>query len=231
MTDEVWQSFTAATWTDLAANLPGDSVRRRADDLSAQWRSKPWLSRLVSPRAAERRSRRGAESEAVVGQLLMTLDTDWYVLNDVPLGESGEQISHLVIGPGGVFAIAAELHRGKRIWVSGDTIMVNGLRAYHTPGCRARAQEAAQRLSACVGFEVAVQGVVAMVGVTQFTDREQPRDGQVYVTTPRGARRWLRQQPARLTPDAVDRIYAMARRSTTWQRTADLDAAWAEQSG
>jgi hypothetical protein len=43
MTDEVWESFSAATWTDLATNLPGDAVRRRADELSAQWRAKPWL--------------------------------------------------------------------------------------------------------------------------------------------------------------------------------------------
>lgn len=230
MTDEVWQSFSTATWHDLAANLPGDSVRRRADDLSAQWRSKPLLSRLVSPRSAERRSRRGAEGEAVVGQLLMTLDTDWYVLNDVPLGDSGEQISHLVIGPGGVFAVSAELHRGKRIWVSGDTIMVNGFRAYHTPCARARAYEAARLLTASVGFDVAVQGVVALVGVAEFTDREQPRDGQVYVTTPRGARRWLRQQPELLVPHAVDRIYAMARRSTTWHYASDLGATWADQA-
>jgi hypothetical protein len=171
----------------------------------------------VSPRAAERRSRRGAESEEIVGQRLLSLDAEWYVINDVPLADTGDQIAHVAIGPGGVYVVSAEMHRGKKIWVAGETIMVNGFRAYHTRTSRAMALRTQQLLTDAVGFEVPVFGIVAVVGAVQFTVRDQPRDGKVYVTTSRGARRWLRQQPTRLNDQAVERIFAMARRSTTWQ--------------
>ena len=102
MTDEVWQSFAAATWTDLAANLPGQAVRRQADELYAQWRAKPLVARWLTPRAAERRWRRGAEGEEVVARRLAALDSSWHVLHSVPVGNRDSDIDHVVIGPGGV---------------------------------------------------------------------------------------------------------------------------------
>lgn len=216
MTDDVWQSFATATWQDLAANLPGDAVRRRADELAAQWQARGRLSRMLLPRTAERRWRRGAEGEEIVGQRLSTLDVGWYLLNDVPLADSGIRIAHLVIGPGGVFVVTPALHRGKGVYVSGETTLVNGFRQYHTRTSRSIASRVASELTRSVGFDVDVSAVVAFVSVRELVVREQPRDGRVYVTTARGARRWIRQQPDRLAPQAVERLFAMARRSTTW---------------
>lgn len=216
MTDDVWQSFSAATWTDLAATAPGAAVRRRADELAAQRQSRGRLSRLVLPRTAERRWRRGAEGEEIVGQRLSTLDVGWYLLNDIPLPDTGGVISHLLIGPNGVFVVQPALHRDKKVYVSGETTLVNGFRHYHTRTSRALASIVARQLTASVGFDVDVMAVVAMTNAREMIVREQPRDGRVHVTTAKGARAWVRQQPECLSPPAVERIFAMARRSTTW---------------
>lgn len=221
MTDEVWQSFAAATWTDLAANLPGQAVRRQADELYAQWRAKPLLPRLLTPRTAERRWRRGAEGEEVVARRLTALDPTWRVLHTVPLGDRTTEIDHVVIGAGGVFTVHAHNHPGKKIWSCGDIVMVNGFRHPHVRHARHDADLASRLLSASVGFDVPVKALVVVVGTVKATVKEQPRDGAVVVSTPRAGRRWIQRHAPVLSPEAVERIYAMARRSSTWTMSAD----------
>lgn len=216
MTDDVWESFATAGWTDLADNLPGAAVRQQADELYAQWRAKPAMSRLFTPRATERSWRRGAEGEELVARQLSALDSTWRVLHAVPIGRRESDLDQLVIGPGGVFTISAKNHPGKKIWVSGDILMVNGFRQPYIRDSRYKAVRAAQLLSSAVGFEVPAIAVVVLVGTSKETVKEQPRDESVYVSTPRAARRWIQRQPIVLSGEAVERIYAMARRSSTW---------------
>jgi hypothetical protein len=216
MTDDVWESFATASWSDLAENLPGEAVRRQADRLHAEWRAKPLLSRLVSPRTAEKSWRRGAEAEEYVALKLSALDSSWRILHSVAVGRRGTDIDHIVIGPGGVFTISSRSHPGKKVWVSGDILMVNGFRQQYIRDSRYKAARATKLLSGSVGFDVPVTGIVVLVGTAKETFKEQPRDGTVHVSTPRAARRWIQRQPISLSAEAVDRIYAMARRSSTW---------------
>lgn len=216
MTDDLWARFATTGWDDLALNRPGEAVRRKADELHAQWRAKPLLTRLFTPRTAERSWRRGAEGEELVARRLAPLGASWHVLHAVPVGDRDADIDHLVIGPTGVFTINAKNHQGKRIWVSGDILMVNGFRQPHVRNARYEAQRASRLISGCVGFEVPVRGLVVLVGTASETVKEQPRDGAVLVATPRAARRWIQRQPEVLSEAAVERVYAMARRSTTW---------------
>lgn len=215
--DEVWDHFAAASWVDLAANQPGARIRNRANDLAARWEARGALSRLLRPRATERRTLRGAEGAEVVGKGLSTLDVGWYLLNDVPLPDLGREIAHVLIGPGGVFVVTPASHPGKKVYVTGETTLVNGFRHYTTRTSRSLAARVAQQLTRSVGFEVDVTAIVAVVSAKELVVREQPRDGRVYVTTAPGARTWVRQQPEELGSDAVERIFAMARRSTTWE--------------
>jgi hypothetical protein len=216
MTDGLWETSACASWFDLAENLPGETVRRHADQLHAQWCAKPLFTRLVTPRTAEMNWRRCAEAEEYVALKLSALDSSWRMLHSVAVGRRGTDIDHVVIGPGGVFTVSSRNHQGKKVWVSGDILMVNGFRQPAIRDSRYKADRASRLLSNAVGFHVEVQGVVVLVGTIKETIKEQPRDGAVHVSTPRTARRWIQHQPSRLTPDVVDRIYAMARRSSTW---------------
>lgn len=216
MTDEVWESFACAAWVDLAVNAPGARIRNRANELAARWEARGPLRRLLT-RSVERRTLRGAEGAEIVGQRLATMDVGWYLLNDVPLPDLGREIAHLLIGPGGVYVVSPASHPGKKVYVSGETTLVNGFRHYSTRTSRALAARAADQLTRSVGFDVDVTAVVAVVSARELLIREQPRDGRVRVAGVHDALKWLRRQPEHLAPEAVERIFSMARRSTTWE--------------
>lgn len=222
MTDEVWESFAGSAWVDLAANPPGARIRNRANELAARWESRGTLSRLLHPRSSERRTARGAEGAEIVGQRLNALDVGWCLLNDVPLPDLGREIAHLLIGPGGVYVVTPASHPGKKVYVSGETMLVNGFRHYTTRTSRALAARASQQLTRSVGFDVDVTAVVVFVSARDLLVREQPRDGRVHVTSVGDVHKWVREQPETLSHHAIDRIYSMARRSTTW----DNQDAW-----
>ena len=190
MTDDVWESFATASWHDLAVNLPGDVVRRRADELAAQWQSRGKLSRLLMPRIAERRWRRGAEGAGDRRQRLSTLDVGWYLLNDVPLPDLGARDRPPADRPRwGLRRHSRRSHPGKKVYVSGETTLVNGFRHYHDADQQVAGRtRVAQQLTRSVGFDVEVTAIVAVVSAKELLVREQPRDGRVHVTSARGAR-------------------------------------------
>lgn len=223
MTEKAWPDLANDGWGDLADNLPGEALRRHADRLHAEWRGKPLLARAFTPRTAERNWRRAAEAEEVLALKLSALDARWRVLHSVAVGRRAGDIDHLVIGPGGVFTMSARSHLGRKAWVSGDILMVNGFRQPAVRDSRYKAARASAALSAAVGFDVPVVGVVVLVGTVKETVKEQPRDGQVVVTTASDARRLLQRQPERWSDRAVEQVYDAARRPQTW--TAATSAA------
>jgi len=55
------------------------------------------------------------------------LDKVWSVFHDIQIDARGRNVDHLVIGPGGVFCLNAKNLAG-RVWVGGNTFLVNGCR-------------------------------------------------------------------------------------------------------
>src|ERR1700712_3858316 len=66
----------------------------------------------------------GALGEIEVGRMLSELGTDWFVRHAVPIGAGTKDVDHLVIGPGGVFAINTKHHEGASVWIGDHTIRV-----------------------------------------------------------------------------------------------------------
>jgi hypothetical protein len=77
---------------------------------------------------------------------------------------AGECIDHLVIGPPGVFTLNAKNHPGAKIWIGGDTFMVNGRRQPYFCNSRFEAQRAATLLSTATGVPVVAVGVIVPLG-------------------------------------------------------------------
>lgn len=213
-------------WTDLAAHLPGQLTRERAEE---EWevrkeaypiRSR--LGRLLNVHTDERAWRIGADGEEAVGDQLGKLarkNPRWHVLHAVPVGERGSDIDHLVVGPAGIFTINAKHHPDAKIWVGKDQLRVNGHVEPYIRNSRFEAKRASRLLSAAVGFEVAVDALVILFGVKDITIKTEPgeKDGStVHVKYRRQVVRWLGKQPTRLTDDQVEAVYEQARRSTTW---------------
>ena len=176
--------------------------------------------RSTKPRTGESWSRPlavGGE-EKVAAQLEKGLckDPRWRLLHAVRGGERGSDIDHVVIGPGGVFTINAKHHPDAKIWVRGDTFMVNGHRQPYIRNSRHEAKRAAGLLSASCGFPVEVAGVVVPVRAADVAVKKAPDD--VFVGSRAQVSRWLRRCPEVLRADAIEAIFATAtaRRSTTW---------------
>jgi hypothetical protein len=128
---------------------------------------------------------------------------------------NGSDIDHLVIGPRGVFTLSAKHHQGAKVWVGGDTVMVNGQRQPYVRNSRHEATRASRLLTAACGFPVAVTGVVVLVGADDIKFKTPP-DGVCTVTRFQLAR-WLRSQALALDASTAAAIFKAARRSVTWQ--------------
>lgn len=181
---------------DLSSNRAGALVREQALALKQAAPVRAFLQRALGVHSDERSWRIGAVGEEkVAAQLekLLRKDPRWRILHAVRVGERGSDIDHVVIGPGGVFTINAKHHPGAKIWVGGDTFMVNGQRQPYIRNSRHEAKRAARLLSATCGFPVEVARIVVPVRADDVAVKQAP-DGVFVVPRARVAR-WLRKRP------------------------------------
>lgn len=160
----------------------------------------------------ERAWRRGAEGEEAVGRKLAKLDDRWTVLHDLPLNEKGSNLDHLVIGPGGVFALNTKKVRGK-IWVGERMVMINGQRTSYLRTARWEARTVADLLSTAVGHTVDVRPALVFVG-GELVIKQRPSD--VAITTNWTINRWLKSQLNVLDPNPLAAVQRSARLARTW---------------
>ena len=208
-------------WEDLAERLPGAAARAEALRLRRAKPVRTALARVLRVHTDERAWRIGADGEEKVAVRLVKLakrDPRWRFLHAVPVGERGSDIDHLIIGPPGVFTINAKHHPGAKIWIGGDTFMVNGHRHPYVRNSRFEAKRAARLLSVATGLSVVAVGVVVPVGAAEIRVKKLPVD--VKVVNRMRLVRWLESLPALLTPEHIEALYSAARRSTTWRPTA-----------
>ena len=202
-------------WRDVGARRAGEAV---AEQAAAERKAAPvrtMAARLFGVHTSERAWRVGAAGERKVASRLEQLGESWQVLHAVPVGDRGSDIDHVVIGPGGVFTINAKHHPDARVWVGGNTFMVNGHRQPYVRNARHEAHRASRLLSAAASTHVKVAGVIAVVGAHKgLAVKSQPDD--VYVVARKEIAAWLKGMPQRLDPDQVELIVRVARRSDTW---------------
>ncbi|MEU6811300.1 nuclease-related domain-containing protein [Streptomyces sp. NPDC046831] len=183
---------------DLAPNRPGEAL------LIALEREPGSVPRLrPDPR------RRALLAEQTVGEALDRLDgAGWRTLHSVPL-PGGDRIHHLVIGPGGLFAVHAVYARRQRVLVADPMV---------TPG-RRRPEPLLRRVRACAdrasyALTAEVRPLLALAG---------PAD--LRLTTPAHGVRILTDTDLPnlsrlggvLKPADVEALHATARDRGTWQ--------------
>jgi hypothetical protein len=146
---------------------------------------------------------------------LARLGPDWRVLDDLPTGRHG-RLEHLVIGPGGVFAVTACHDARNTICLGSESLLVGGSRIHHGRISRDVGAEVSACLSESIGYAIPVTALVVIVGDRRFVVPPQDDDAVVRVTTPTGGVRWMRRCGTRWTAYAVERIYAAASDPATW---------------
>lgn len=199
--------------SDLTNNRPGESARRRADELRAAAPRRAMLARLLNVKTDERAYRKGSKGEEEVARRLQALGSEWHVLHAIQVRESGTDIDHLVIGPPGVFSLNTKNHLHANVWVADKVIMVNGQKVPYLRNSKSEASRATKTLSASCGFPVKVRPVIVIMA-SSLTFKGRPID--VDVVARKRIVAWLKNRPTTLTTDHVARIYESARLSSTW---------------
>lgn len=191
----------------------GDTlVRRRADDLRAAEPVRTRFARFLGLLTDERASNRGANGELVSGWWLGRLPEGWHVINEVPVGDAGANVDHVVVGPSGVFTINTKNLSGK-VWVGPKSILYNRRSTDFLPRASAEARRASRLLAAAVGRPVDVRGVLAIL-CDDWTIKQRP--AEVYVDATRGVKDWMVRQPVVLRSSEVLELAAAASRPRTW---------------
>ena len=217
--EQLAEATTEPVWEDLVQRRAGQAAREQAMALKDAAPVRTFLARLLGVHTDERAWRIGADGEEKVAAQLANLvknDPRWRVLHAVPVGENGSDIDHVVIGPAGVFTLNAKHHPGAKIWVAGTTFMVNGQKQPYLRNSRHEAARAAKLLTAAAGVAVHVVGVVVPVGAQDIVIKTAPEGAHIVYR--RALAKWLGRQPDLLEQGIVDRIFEVARRSTTWLR-------------
>jgi hypothetical protein len=211
------QAVVERPWLDLATNHAGAMAREQAQAASDAAPVRTVLARVLGVHTDERAWRLGADGEERVAAQLGKVakkDGRWRFLHAIPVGDRGSDIDHLVIGPGGVFTVNAKQHPRAKIWVGGNTFMINGNRVPYIRNSRHEAARAAKLLSSAVGFPVHVEGLIVTVKAAEVAVKSQP-EGVCVVPRMRVAR-WLLRHGDIYSLEALDAIFEAARRSTTW---------------
>ena len=190
--------------------------RRRGTSATARelGAARPFLTRLARlvDVLTEERAWPSRAGERVTGWWLGRFPEGWHVFHDVPAGDDGATIDHLVIGPSGVFTISTKDLTGK-VWVGAKSILHNRRRTDFLPKASAEARQASRLLTSAVGRPVEVRGVLAIL-CDDWTVKQRPAD--VYVDATRGAKDWMLRQPAVLRTHEVLELARAASTPATW---------------
>ncbi len=220
--------WPAPTLTDAAPHKTGESARAQAEsepDFTQSIERQPrrpvgnllTTARRLSSRS-ERAERAAAREEQKIEDELADLPAGWFILHSIAIGEFDEHgcdIDHLVIGPGGVFALHLDHQPAAKVWVSEHKVTINGRDTDHLRRARFAARRSTRLLTDACGFGVTVQSVLVLIGAATLQTLSRP--AEVHVRTQHDIRDWLCTQPVRLDATTVKAIHDRARFSNTWQ--------------
>ncbi|MDQ1545030.1 MAG: hypothetical protein QOK08_2668 [Actinomycetota bacterium] len=165
----------------------------------------------------------GALGERIVSSELDGLPDGWCRFHSIPIGDSDADIDHVIVGPPGIFVINTKHHAGKRIWVAGKTLMVEGRRERHISLSIAEAERLTKILQARLYGVPHAQGVIALVNPKRITIKEGPHG--VVVVDARKLKSWLTKLPPAMDAGIVDRVASVLNDPATWRPTALVDVA------
>ena len=187
----------------------------------------------------------GADGERAVASALAQLPDGWTVLHSLPVGRSGADIDHLVVGPAGIFTIDTKYYIDASVWVAGRTVVIAGRKQSNIARAEADARRVDRLLAdaalddassrhgvpddaatssdavpcGSAGACPAVRPIIAVVGARRLRVRDDPRT--VTVLRAESLRRYLLRQPARLTGGEVQHCVALLSRPEAWQPSAE----------
>jgi hypothetical protein len=194
------------------------TTNRMRDRIPAQALIEELLSRPDADPAVEA-GVRAAEGQRLVAGLLAHLPVGWTVLHSLPVPDGEDTVDHVVVGPAGVLPVTTVHHPGKRVTVTGRTVVVAGLRLPAVLGAESDGDRLGRLLAAHGLAAVPVHPVVAVAGPTRLVVKERPRG--VAVLPADVLRTRLPAKPAVLDAATVDAVVALLDRPDVWGGTTE----------
>jgi hypothetical protein len=159
------------------------------------------------------RRRRASMADAVRAKIASLESGDTHVLHSVSAGAADHEFDHLVIGPGGVFAVMIREDDGRDVHVCDYAMTIDGTGVPYLRQAKYEAERIARALASHVDFEVPVRGcVVLLTGAHAPRIEYESRPIGVSVLTKGEVPRWFRKRPAVLDGEQVNELLAAARR-------------------
>lgn len=200
-----WDDFlsSSGSGTGYEAQRPETGLRALVD-------------RLLGRSREEAARRLDQDADELLAQELLrlaALDPRWGFLQLVRPDSGLSALRHMVVGPGGVFLLDAKNHPGAKLFVEGDTFLVNGRDRPYVSFSRLQASTARTLLSRDSGLDLGVTGIIVPIKDRRLTIQQAPDD--VEVIERNGLAEWLLNQPEQLAEDEVVRGFTVARRATS----------------
>lgn len=155
-----------------------------------------------------------AMARKTVADSLMELGPGWASFHDLPVRGADDTISHMVVGPGGVFALTSWTAFRQEVWVGGRTMRVGGVELSVLPSAEELAVRASHALSIETGMKVRCDAVLVLVDPGEVTVPISPI--AVKLVHSDNVLAWLRERPKILDEETLELIAAAAARPKTW---------------
>lgn len=183
-------------------------------------KARSWIGRLFGRSPISRASEtlyREAAAELVVADSVTALGGGWSVVHGIAMSgdataqpsRSRDDVSHLVAGPKGVFAVTTVDARGETVWVASSTFVHDGVRMPHLRDAEYNALRLSQQLYEVSGVRVEVVPVVVVANPRGLIINRAPR--RVLVLTPGEVGGWMRSHSSTLAVEEITVIVDAAR--------------------
>jgi hypothetical protein len=164
---------------------------------------------------------RGIEGERLVAGLLASLPAGWTVLHSLPVPGGEGSVHHVVVGPAGVLPVTTVFAPGRRMSVTGRTVVLAGQRLPAVVGAEADGELLGRLLAAHGLATVPVHPVVAVAGRTRLAVKERPRGVAVLPADALRAR--LTEKPEVLDAETLAAAVALLDRADLWGDATDAE--------
>jgi len=205
----------------IAAHGPAIDAIQRCLELQDEARPLGRLARVfgVSPLSDESREWfDAAVGELEVAHTLERLGAGWVVFHATQGGTEDSRVDHVLIGPGGVFAIVSKAHVGQQVFATSSTLTADGEKQSHLRVAAQVAKTAEDLIEGAIGEHVEVTPIVVIAGAHTLTLGSTPPTAQVFGPMELGP--YLQRQRGVLSDETVAKLVRVAGLRPNLSRTS-----------
>jgi hypothetical protein len=167
---------------------------------------------------------RAAQAEIVVGDILARLPEGYDVYHSLPIRNTAFWVDHLVVGPGGIFALSSKTRWDRDLTGSVRTIPIGDHTMPYLRDAQFESTQITTLLAGAMPATAVVQPMIVLVNPNKIR-LNRKLDVLTVIDSPR-LRRWLVGRPRQFSAEQQATLTAVIEDPTTWHtpvRTAAPD--------